>query len=200
MRHGIERLVLALVLPARPTFLVLIGLLVVLLTPAPTSAATELFLDSEPGDSVGGGIQQTFTEADGAFTGSRNFDNGVSIDFNGPGHFWGLDFAAPNQADLIPGPYEDATRFPFQSPAGAGLSVSGDGRGCNTLTGRFDVLEAVYGPGGEVERFAAEFEQHCEGGDPALFGRILFNSTGPPFPPPSVYPLRASLSCSPIPR
>lgn len=52
------------------------------------------------------------------------------------------------------------------------------------LTGRFEVLEAVYGATGEVERFAATFEQHCEGGVPALLGSILFNSTLPPPPPP----------------
>jgi hypothetical protein len=47
------------------------------------------------------------------------------------------------------------------------------------------VLEVVYGPTGEVERFAATFEQHCEGMEPALTGSILFNSTlqGPPTPP-----------------
>jgi hypothetical protein len=64
------------------------------------------------------------------------------------------------------------------------LDISGESRGCNTLTGRFEVLEAVYGASGEVERFAATFEQHCEGGGPALLGSVLFNSTLPPPPPP----------------
>lgn len=79
---------------------------------------------------------------------------------------------------MTPGVYENATRFPFQGPTNAGLSVSGQGLGCNTLTGRFEVLEVVYGPGGEVNSFAADFEQHCEGATPALFGSIRFN-TGP---------------------
>ena len=34
--------------------------------------------------------------------------------------------------------YPNATRFPFQG-TGAGLSISGSGRGCNELTGRFEV-------------------------------------------------------------
>lgn len=45
------------------------------------------------------------------------------------------------------------------------------------MTGRFDVLEAVYGTGGQVLRFAADFEQHCEGMEPALFGGVRYHST-----------------------
>lgn len=40
--------------------------------------------------------------------------------------------------------YEDATRFPFQEDFEPGLSVSGDGRACNTLTGQFQVLQLDY--------------------------------------------------------
>jgi hypothetical protein len=142
---------------------------------------TVLYLDSEPGDWVGAGIQQTMTPGDGTFSADRTFDNGVAISFLGfnPGNFWHLQFAAPGKATLVPGVYEGATRWPFQAPTDAGLSVSGDGRGCNTLTGRFEVLEAVYGAGGEVVSFAADFEQHCEGGEPALFGGVRFNSSIP---------------------
>jgi hypothetical protein len=155
------------------------------LVPAPASAqTTSLVLDSQPGDYVGGGIKQTFTESHGTFEVQRNFDNGVSLTFDGGSHWWRLDFAAPGDAALSVGPFEGARRFPFQLSTEPGLSVVGEGRGCNTLTGRFDVLEVEYGPGGEVLRFAAAFEQHCEGRGPALFGSILFNSTLPP--PPSV--------------
>ena len=49
---------------------------------------------------------------------------------------------------------------------------SGDGRGGNTPTGGFVVLEAVSGPGGEVYRFHATVEQHCEGAVLALRGEI----------------------------
>ena len=90
-----------------------------------------------------------------------------------------MDFSAPYNAPLLPGAYETAARSPFQLPSQPGLSIYGDGRGCNTLTGRFDVLEADYAPGGEVVKFAANFEQHCEGGTPALYGEVRFNSDLP---------------------
>jgi hypothetical protein len=123
-------------------------------------------------------VQQTITTSTGGFTVSRNFDNGVTIQFFGNqlGNFWTLDFAAVGNAQLEVGLYEGATRFPFQAANEPGLSVSGDGRGCNTLTGRFEVIEVTYGLTGEVESFAADFEQHCEGLPPALIGSIRFNS------------------------
>ena len=39
------------------------------------------------------------------------------------------------------------------------------------------MLGIVRGPGGTIESFAADFEQHCEGLPPALFGAVRFNST-----------------------
>ena len=139
---------------------------------------TLLAFDSQPGDPIGGGRKFTLTPMDGSIAAIRNFSNGIRIDFNGS-TFWYLNFAAPGQAAITPGLYEGATRWPFQSPTGPGLDVSGDGRGCNRLTGRFVVLEAVYDAVGGVERFAADYEQHCEGGQPALFGSVRFRSAVP---------------------
>jgi uncharacterized repeat protein (TIGR01451 family) len=67
-------------------------------------------------------------------------------------------------------------RWPFQTSIQPGLDVSGDGRGCNTLTGKFLVLDATY-VGTTVQSFAANFEQHCEGQTIPLYGAIRFNST-----------------------
>ena len=168
------------------SFAVVVGVMFLLHVSSGLAAAqtTVLDLKSQPGDYIGGGLDQTFTPADGNFTASRNFDNGVTITFNGGPHFWRVSLAAPQDAELVPGVYENATRWPFQSPTGPGMDISGEGRGCNALTGRFEVLEAVYTPSGDVERFAATFEQHCEGAAPALLGSVLFNSTLPPPPPP----------------
>jgi hypothetical protein len=163
-----------------PTFFV--AILTLFVVPLAHAQTTALVLNSEPGDYIGGGIDQTFTEEDGAFTARRNLPNVISISFDGGPHWWFLDFAAPMDVPLAVGVYDEATRFPFQSPTKPGLSVSGEGRGCNELTGQFEVLEVVYSPAGDVERFAATFEQHCEGMEPALTGSILINSTlpGPP--------------------
>ena len=82
-------------------------------------------------------------------------------------------------AALVPGAYEDATRWPFQAAGAPGLDVHGEGRGCQVLSGRFVVLEATYDGSGKVQSFAADFEQHCENAVPALFGSVRYQAGDP---------------------
>jgi hypothetical protein len=142
---------------------------------SPGGQTTILAFQSQPGDFVGAGTTQNFTLAGHIFSAwGSNSAPAVNIRLApvGAGPSWMLDMSAPSGTKLQPGTYENATRYPFQAPGVPGLSFSGNGRGCNTLTGRFDVLEAVYGPQGEVRRFHATFEQHCEGAIPALLGEV----------------------------
>ncbi|GAB3067791.1 hypothetical protein [Micromonospora schwarzwaldensis] len=87
----------------------------------------------------------------------------------------------PGSQPLTPGTYENATRYPFNG-AGPGLSLHGNGRGCNELTGTFTVLNAVFGPNGYVQTFDATFEQHGEGGTAAARGEA--HIANPPAPAP----------------
>jgi hypothetical protein len=139
---------------------------------------TSLSLTGDPGDFIVGPQSIFLTPADGNFSVSQNFDNGVSMSFFGNqlGEFWFLDFAAPNHDLLTVGTYSGATRFPFQLFSEPGLSLDGDGRGCNTLTGSFVVREISYGPAGTINSFDATFEQHCEGGVAAARGEIRYNA------------------------
>jgi len=166
--------------------LVLLGILVLVAAPAAAQQPLDASLSfvSDPGDYIGGGQSRLFTLDDASIT-SRYSDNGGHFGltvFPFSGGFWFLDLAAPAGSQLVPGAYEGAIRYPFQSASQPGLSLSGDGRGCNTLTGRFDVLDAAFGANGYIERLHARFEQHCEGGTPALFGEV--NVVNPPPPPP----------------
>jgi len=145
--------------------------------------AEESFLSikSEAGDYIGGGQTFKLTPANTVFNAMASEDKReVGISFT-TSTWWNLNMVAPLGQQLVPGIYEGATRWPFQGPFEPGLDFSGDGRGCNELTGRFQVLEAIYGPFGYVERFHATFEQHCEGWTPALFGEIKI--VNPPAPP-----------------
>jgi hypothetical protein len=148
------------------------------LTATANAQVTSLSLTGEPGDFVLGNQSKFLTPADGTFNVSENFDNGVSLFFSGNqlGEFWLVDFAAPNNQLLTVGTYTGATRFPFQAFSEPGLSIAGDGAGCNTLTGNFTVLEINYGPGGSIISFDATFEQHCEGVAAALRGELRFNA------------------------
>src|SRR5262249_57651693 len=90
----------------------------------------------------------------------------------------------PGSGDVLAvGNYPKATRYPFNG-TGNGLSVSGDGRGCNTLTGSFRVKQAVFSAvDNSLQNFDATFIQHCEGGTPAPTGQVQSHSS-PLTPPP----------------
>jgi hypothetical protein len=161
MKRSLRRPVLAVLTLA----LLLAGLLV------PATAATaqpvetgSLIMTSDPGDFVGGGQSCAYSTA--------------------AEDFWNLDFAAPPGSPLTPGTYLGATRASFRGPGEPGLDVFGNGRGCSTVTGSFVVTAvSLSGPDNSfIERFDATFEQHCEGGEPALRGEIHIANPPPPAP------------------
>jgi len=142
------------------------------------------------GAEFGQGIHNWGTE-EGAFTSQLHYSSvnkGIEIIYDGHG-YWTLDFAAPNNAPLAVGVYENATRWPFQSSVLPGLDISGDGRGCNELSGNFEVLEVEYSQDNQsLVRFAANFTQHCENSPAPLEGSIYYNSTISPTPTPTPTP------------
>lgn len=160
--------------------LCLLILVTVLALTLSSAAATQtlLYLNSQPGDWVGGGVQQTFTPADGPFTVTMLASGGIQIFFHTTdySHFWNLQFGPPYGQKLAVGEYEGIQRFAFHSPTMPGLDVSGDGRGCNTDTGRFLVSNIAYNLDGTLAKLAMDFEQHCEGATPALYGSVRYNS------------------------
>jgi VCBS repeat protein len=144
--------------------------------------ATFIVFSSQPGDYIGQGQYAVWTPADANFSTSTNVFGQpmVEVKMDGGGFlWWTLWFAAPQSAVLQPGVYENAQRYPFQSPTAPGLDVFGSGRGCNQLSGRFVVREITRDGAGSVTAFAADFEQHCEMGSAALFGAVRYNSNVP---------------------
>ena len=142
----------------------------------PAQPTSQLTYTSDPGDFIGQG-QSVSLALSGHTVSAWRDSSRPTVDIrwqsaSGPlTTFWNLSFSAASGTQLQPGTYTGATRYPFNSGV-HGLSVSGNGRGCNTLTGSFVVLEAVYGQQGEMLRFHATFEQHCEGAAPALRGEV----------------------------
>jgi HYR domain len=152
------------------------------------SSGTFLYLNSQPGDFIGQGQEQLFTPADSSFSASLQPGGGLfsASVFPFAGGFWFVDIAAPSGQPLVVGSYTGATRYPFNQPGEPGLSIVGDGRGCNQDFGQFDVNDVQFAPTGELLVFDATFEQHCESPDaPALFGRIRIEN---PPPPPDTTP------------
>src|SRR5262245_19613902 len=115
--------------------------LVALAAPAGARAdAVTMFSDS--GDYIGGGTNRLYTPLNSTISvsGSTSYLTvGVS---GGPhGDSFSLDFAAPPGQALAPGVYDRAQRAPFRESGRPGIDISGDGRGCNEDSGRFEVKD-----------------------------------------------------------
>jgi hypothetical protein len=122
---------------------------------------------SESGDWVGQGTSRIWRTPHDSVTvsGGSGF---VGVGVSGSGGDFTLDFAAPSGKRLKAGSYLDAQRYPFESSGRPGLDISGDGRGCNEVSGRFWVLDLSR----DRSRVWIVYEEHCEGGRPAVFGEV----------------------------
>jgi hypothetical protein len=151
--------------------------------PVPTSG-TFLYLNSQSGDYVGGGVEQLYTSADSTVWASLPQDgNSFRVSFIQGDHVhdWSVDLAAALGQPLTVGSYAGAVGTGGVRPAGVpAMSVSGDGRGCGPLNGLFDVTELSRAPSGVLLAFDATFEQHCAGTAAALYGRIRFQDETAP--------------------
>jgi hypothetical protein len=153
-----------------------------------------IFLRADSDSFVGAGIGEPevlWTHGnEGLFTVSTNFNKGASVTFD-DGNNWSFDFAAPKfnsetneeSGNLLEVKfYDEATRFPFNSPTKPGMSFSGNGRGNNKLGGSFNVLEIEYDDDNEILKLAVDFRQYDENEDatgPSTFGSLRINSTLP---------------------
>jgi len=139
---------------------------------------TFLSLFSDTGDYIGSGGLRRLLPPYPTFV-ARCSGNTASFEFwDNSGNWWYAHFQAPAGSPLRVGTYEGATRYPFQASTQPGLDISGEGRGCNMLSGQFSILEADITASGQILRFWATFEQHCENKTPALRGALRV-SNGP---------------------
>lgn len=163
-----------------------------LMLPVTTWAGvTTITLVSDPGDYIGQGGSYVYTNANALInpTATGNHLN-ITVDGN---ENWRGDFKLPsNYSELTPGAYTNLTRYPFNDPAVGGLSWSGEGRGCNTLTGWIIIDKATYVSGALTE-LELQFEQHCSGGTAALHGDIKWYADDTTMPPGPVIPIPDTL-------
>jgi parallel beta-helix repeat protein len=144
-----------------------------------------VLLVSQSGDYIGGGnVYMTTNQASFSFSGNPTF---IGISAFG---FW-IQFTPPYQQVLAPGSY---TNVPGSVYAPA-VSVSGNGRGCSSYCGNFQVLEIHTNDVGAIDRFWATFTQNCECFMAPMSGEVRYNSQLAPPPPasrtlrvPSQYP------------
>jgi hypothetical protein len=148
-----------------------------------------VYLESTGGDYIGGGRTYSYNQSNATIKlNPAGGYLGVSIAGD---QYWGGDFKAlGSMSQLAVGYYGGLSRYPFNNPILGGLSWSGEGRGCNTLSGWFVIDKATYN-GTTLTELDLRFEQHCEGGVSALRGQLHWAATdatapsGPVNPPPA---------------
>ena len=155
------------------------------LTSSAAAQTFTMYLVSQPGEWITLGQTRLFTQDNASlyFVRRNTFDgvtfNGVDFGIlDSAGSLWDVSFNAPRALAFVVDNYEEAQRFPFNSPTKPGLIQSGEWRSCSYVDGRFVVREVVYGAANDVLSLAVDFEQHCDG-TPALFGFIRYNSAVP---------------------
>lgn len=128
-----------------------------------------LYLSSTPGDWIGGGFINTYTDAIGSVTVS-----GSGLTFSG--HWWSGRFYAMNVVpQLRTGYYGQLRRWPFHNPTRGGMDWAGQGRGCNRLFGWF-VIDRITYTGDRVSAVELRFEQRCESPTaPPLYGFLRWS-------------------------
>jgi hypothetical protein len=136
----------------------------------------------DPGDYISGGGSYKYSPRDNDVLDVSTNGNHAAVSVQGAnGDWWTLDLAAPEGQPLKAGVYDGASRYPFQPPSMPGLSLYGNGRGCNQSTGTFTIREIVLGPFNYVHKLDATFEQHCEGDpDTAARGEVRIMNAPPP--------------------
>lgn len=129
-----------------------------------------VYLESEPRDFIGAGGTYLYTpansvlmiDAQGAF---------LTVSIDGDERWKGTFVGMNSLSRLEIGYYGGLRRWPFHNPVRGGLTWSGEHRGCNRLTGWFVIDELTY-DGNVLMAIDLRFEQHCEGGEPALNGEV----------------------------
>jgi hypothetical protein len=174
------------------------GLLVGGVREAWAGPIAELSLQSQPGDFIGQGQTKDiiYTPVNSDFfisqilTGRNvagqpaflSFVLGTVTGSDATNTFTTLDFAT----DMIPlpfqtGAYTNAQRASFATAGHAGLDVTFQNRGSNTLTGSFTVNSvSFFTDASNMEQIGSldvNFEQHSEGATPALFGHFVYNAS-----------------------
>lgn len=136
------------------------------------SGGNYVYLQSDTGDYVGAGKSYLYTSIDSLIK-LNTTNNGLGIYTNVQGNQnWTGSFLLPSGAgNLQAGYFAGLARTTSANATVGGLDWSGDGRGCNVISG-WVVIDKVTVTAGAMTALDLRFEQHCEGGMTALHGQI----------------------------
>ena len=157
---------------------------------------TSLTMNSQPGDYIGQGQNYDLTLANTAFALSADPSGIQAFLTTGSDVPWTVDIFAPAGQSLADGTYLHAAEYPGNGNS-PGLSVYGDSRGCNSITGSFKIKQIAFSASdGSLRNFDGTFTQHCDSDSGALTGELKYDAEPVTAPAPGVSGLTASATGS----
>ncbi len=161
---------------------------------ATPASGNYLYFISDPGDFAGEGTTRTFTQVNSVITAYQGGASAsIGIGAEGDEGF-GVSFRPMSPlTQLAPGYYSNAVPDMGGNPVRGGMNATFNHHGCNTITGWFVIDSISFSVGGDITSLDARFEQHCEGAEPAMRGKIHWRSDDPAQPPGPEEPPPAGL-------
>jgi hypothetical protein len=141
-------------------------------------AQNEFFYDGYLGNFVGQGRLARFTPANATIEAGSD-RNQINIRVSAAGGEWSAEMAAPSGTPLRPGVYAFGPPSRFGPTDEAVMSFGGEGRGCQTTGGQFEVHEVNISPAGRVFRFRATFDYRCasnQAGETSVRGGVTLTN------------------------
>lgn len=147
--------------------------------------------DSDKDDFIGRGESQYYSSVDRTFISESRPANSIWLQLQSVnaifGYEWNLEFAVPQGQTISPGRYDNLGRYTTPYTTRNAMNISGRGSICNSLTGSFEIFDIELTPSKiennvqlyQVSRLALNYIQHCDGKEPAMRGKIRFNSSYP---------------------
>jgi hypothetical protein len=129
---------------------------------------------SDPADYVGGGRdfrRSARVHGDIGFNGGRQRVDSWIL-WGG----WHAVFVPPPGERLRVRTYSNVRRWPFNDGR-PGMTVTGEGRGCNKIHGSFTVQQVTFTKAGRLVRLDLSFHQYCDSYGAALHGRLRYNAS-----------------------
>ncbi len=138
--------------------------------------STSFGFTSSKGDYIGAGKTMLFGPKDSsvAITGTPDYVR-VLVD-RGTNESWRADLRAPHGQTFHPGVYANAERTGFQTGLAPGIDISGNGRGCNDLSGQLTIYAMQTDSAGNLTVFDALVQQHCQLAPAVLTATIRLNA------------------------
>ena len=149
--------------------------------PVASPAVSNVVIEASgpPGEYISKGVTNEFDPSNATVTGTAT-SSGINLSVLGgtTGLWW--DFIVDPAAGKAfqDGYYPQAQRPVSRASGSAGLDISTDGSGCNSVTGAFDIRDLALS-GTRITRLDLLFTQFCDGATGPLFGEIRIGEPQP---------------------